>query len=219
MGQVLLVRHGQASWGAADYDVLSDTGEEQSRELGRFFADRGLVPDLLLSGAMMRHRETARLCAETAGWAGEITVDDGWNEFDHLAMLGAMPDPFEGREPTREEFQVWFEEASRRWTGGEHDLDYSESFADFGARVRGAIGRTVERLGDGGSAVVFTSGGPISALAAALLDHERVTHLFHRLSPVIANASVTKLVDGRRGTTLVSFNDHAHLDPERLTYR
>jgi len=35
MGVVLLVRHGQASFGADDYDVLSETGIEQSRMLGR----------------------------------------------------------------------------------------------------------------------------------------------------------------------------------------
>jgi hypothetical protein len=36
------------------------------------------------------------------------------------------------------------------------------------------------------------------------------------------NASVTKVLVGRRGTTLVSFNDHAHLDGGEdglLTYR
>ena len=30
MSQILLVRHGQASWGSDDYDVLSPLGEKQS---------------------------------------------------------------------------------------------------------------------------------------------------------------------------------------------
>jgi broad specificity phosphatase PhoE len=34
MGQVLLIRHGQASFGADDYDVLSDLGWTQGRALG-----------------------------------------------------------------------------------------------------------------------------------------------------------------------------------------
>ena len=34
MSRILLVRHGQASFGADDYDDLSPTGHEQSRVLG-----------------------------------------------------------------------------------------------------------------------------------------------------------------------------------------
>ena len=59
MSQVLLVRHGQASWGSDDYDVLSDLGERQSRMLGEALAARGVVPDLVVRGAMRRHRQTA----------------------------------------------------------------------------------------------------------------------------------------------------------------
>ena len=39
---LLLVRHGQASFGAADYDQLSDRGVEQSRRLGQWLVDGGL---------------------------------------------------------------------------------------------------------------------------------------------------------------------------------
>ena len=49
MSQVLLVRHGQASWGSDDYDVLSDLGERQSRMLGEALAARGVVPDLVVA--------------------------------------------------------------------------------------------------------------------------------------------------------------------------
>ena len=42
-----------------------------------------------------------------------------------------------------------------------------------------------------------------------------------RLAPVVVNTSVTRVVTGRRGVTLVSFNEHAHLQelPDLLTYR
>ena len=33
-----------------------------------------------------------------------------------------------------------------------------------------------------------------------------------QLNAVTVNASVTKIVVGRRGSTLVSFNDHSHLE-------
>ena len=118
MGQILLVRHGQASWDAEDYDVLSETGWEQSRVLGRSLVARGISVDAVVRGGMRRHRETAEACLSELGFAGEAEVDQGWDEFDHLSVLATLPAPFEGRAPSKEEFQAWFEEATHRWTGG-----------------------------------------------------------------------------------------------------
>ena len=227
MTQVLLVRHGQASWGAEDYDVLSDLGGQQSRVLGAALATRGVRPDLVVRGAMRRHRQTAEAAVEGAGWDAEVVEDVGWNEFDHRQMLELHPAGVEqGEDLTRAQFQRWFEEATLRWTGGAHADEYDESFSDFGARVDAALRRTVERLGDGRTAVVFTSGGPVSWVAAALLDGPSASSgqaaaVWTQLNPVTVNASVTKVVVGRRGTTLVSFNDHSHLEaePGLVTYR
>ena len=220
MGQVLLVRHGQASWGADDYDALSETGWEQSRLLGRALAGRGVEPTLIVHGSMRRHRETA----EAAGLADRATVDPGWDEFDHLEMMGAVPSPAAGRTPTRAEFQAWFEAATDRWTGGEHDTGYAETFDAFGDRVTAALRRTAEAA-PSGTAVVLTSGGPtawaVATLLGADLEREGRVRLWRRLNPVCVNSGVTKVVTGRRGLTLVSFNEHTHLDPkpDLLTYR
>ncbi len=221
MGQVLLVRHGQASWGAEDYDVLSEVGHQQSRLLGEALAARGVVPDRVLHGDMRRHRETAEDCIEAAGWDVPVVEDDGWDEFDHLHMLSVVPAPFEGRQPNRTEFQHWFETATDRWTAGEHDSDYHETFADFTARVEDAVRRATEA--DARTVIVFSSGGPVSWAAASLLgDSTEVSGaLWRKLNPVCVNSGVTRVVTGRRGTTLVTFNEHAHLDatPDLLTYR
>jgi broad specificity phosphatase PhoE len=218
---VLLVRHGQASWGAADYDQLSDLGAEQSRVLGATLASRGLRPDVVVRGAMKRHRQTADAVAAAAGWDVEVVEDDGWNEFDHRQMLDLHPAGVgEGEELTRARFQQWFEEATRRWTGGAFADEYDESFTAFGERVDAALRRTVERLEPKQSAVVFTSGGPISWVTASLLGGG--AGVWSQLNPVTVNASVTKVVVGRRGATLVSFNDHSHLegaDGSLLSYR
>ena len=58
MGRLLLVRHGQASFGADDYDALSELGHEQARVLGESFARRGIRPELVLSGSLRRHEGT-----------------------------------------------------------------------------------------------------------------------------------------------------------------
>ena len=224
MGQLLLVRHGQASWDAEDYDVLSERGWEQARLLGRSLAQRGVRPDVVLRGGMRRHRETTEAVLEGLAAAGEVPaveVDEGWDEFDHVAMLAALPAPFEGRRPTKAEWQAWFEEATDRWTDGARDGEYAESFATFTGRVDDALRRTAERAG---TVLVVSSGGPIAWASAALLsgdDRAQAGRLWRRLNPVCVNSGVTKVVAGRRGTTLVSFNEHGHLDgvPDVLTYR
>jgi broad specificity phosphatase PhoE len=222
VGQLLLVRHGQASWGADDYDVLSETGWEQSRLLGKSLAARGIAPDVVLLGGMRRHRETAEACLAELSFDGEQQVDLGWDEFDHVAMLEKLASPFEGRKPSKAEFQEWFEAATDRWTGGQHDDDYTESFPAFTDRVGEALRRTAEAVGSG-TALVFSSGGPVSWAAASLLADDRTVAgaLWRRLNPVCVNSGITRLVTGRRGTTLVSFNGHAHLDgvPGAITYR
>lgn len=218
MSQVLLVRHGQASWGAEDYDVLSDLGGRQAAVLGAALRDRDLRVDVLLHGAMKRQQETARLLGEAAGW-GAWAEDASWDEMNHHEVLARQPHTFAGDTPTPREFQAWFEAATDRWAAGAHDHEYDETFAQFGDRVLGGLDRLVRELGSGGTAVVVTSGGPIACVVSELLGGG--LDVYRRVAPVVVNASVTKVVVGERGATLVSFNEHGHFEshPDLLTYR
>jgi broad specificity phosphatase PhoE len=162
VGQVLLVRHGQASWGAADYDVLSPLGERQATATGTFLAQ--LRPDAVVHGLMRRQHRTAQLMAEAAGWSLDPSVDGRWDEMDHLAVLDAQPPDFDG-EPDAHQFQAWFEKATGRWLSGAHDGEYAESWPEFRERVLAGL----DALGDG-TTVVVTSGGPISVVVAHLLE-------------------------------------------------
>jgi broad specificity phosphatase PhoE len=226
VSRILLVRHGQASFGAADYDRLSPTGHEQSRVLGAALAARGVVADVVVAGEMVRHAETATGVLEGSTWSADVDVDPGWNEFDHLQVLAVHDQPATAQgESEKAAFQRWFEEATQRWTSGEHDERYDESFAAFTSRVAAALDRLVTRLPARGTAVVLTSGGPIAwAVAALLADDARArTDLWLRLNPVSVNTGVSTVVRGARGTTLVSFNAHDHLfhdgSTDLLTYR
>ena len=222
MSRILLVRHGQASFGAADYDQLSPTGFEQSRLLGAALAARGIQPDLVVTGQMKRHAQTCTSALEGADWHTGAEVDAGWNEFDHQQVLDVHggPSTVEG-ESEKAGFQRWFEEATARWTSGTHAEDYDESFAGFAERVESALGRLTDSLPRQGTAVVLTSGGPIAWAAAALLAEAPAarTDLWLRLNPVSVNTGVSTIVCGTRGTTLVSYNAHDHLSPDMLTYR
>ena len=58
MGTLYLVRHGQASFGAEDYDQLSPLGQRQSVRLGEYFGSKGIAFDTVLTGTLRRHLQT-----------------------------------------------------------------------------------------------------------------------------------------------------------------
>ncbi len=88
MGAIYLVRHGQASFGAENYDLLSPLGEEQSRFLGRWMRDTGQPLSQVVLGTATRHRQTAEHCLQVFGGdSGEWQVERGFDEFDHHEVL------------------------------------------------------------------------------------------------------------------------------------
>jgi broad specificity phosphatase PhoE len=160
--------------------------------------------------------------AGAAGWDVEVTTDPGWDEFDHLAVVAAYPDAPAG-ELDRRAFQQVFERATARWTGGGSDEEYAEPWPAFRDRVGAALGRATGAAGPGGTVVVVSSGGPIAAAGAALVDPDAddraFARMWGRLNAVLVNSSVSRVVVGSTGARLLSWNDHAHVAGETMTYR
>lgn len=223
MGRVLLVRHGQASFGADDYDVLSPTGWEQGRLLGAWLAGHDVVPTAIVRGDMRRHRETLEAMAETAGWSLDGTVvDEQWNEFDHVGIVAGWSDLPSDVPIDRREFQKVFEAATASWTADEGD--YDETWLGFVARVRAALAAVARRAGPGETVVVVTSGGVIGVLAAVLADPAdddpaALARRWTRANAVMVNASVTRLLVGSTGARVLTLNEHTHLVGDAVTYR
>ena len=222
MSVLLLVRHGQASWGEADYDRLSPVGEEQARVLGAALAARGVRPDLVVRGSMLRHRQTADGAVGAAGWDAAVAEDAGWDEFDHMStLLRRRSTGPRSRARRTTSGCCRFEATIDRWSSGEHDDEYRESFPAFQQRVRGAFdadrgaARAASRPRWCSPPAGRCPGWPRPSPRAAL-------PAWSRLSKVVVNSSVTKVLSGRRGTNLLTFNDHSHLEggaPGLLTYR
>lgn len=59
VGSIYLIRHGQASFGADDYDVLSPIGIRQAEVLGAHLAQLGVRIDRSVSGDLRRQQHTA----------------------------------------------------------------------------------------------------------------------------------------------------------------
>ncbi|RZQ59703.1 histidine phosphatase family protein [Amycolatopsis suaedae] len=214
MGAIYLVRHGQASFGAADYDKLSARGAEQAAVAGAELTRRGLPLTAARCGTLARQRDTA---TQALGEA-EVITDPRWNEYDHVDIArhhggGVAQDSADPRA-----FQHMLDAALGEWVRAGEDSPCAETWPAFLARVRGALDDLVAALGRGEHGVAFTSGGVISTLCGSLLGSAETGLL--TLNRVTVNAGISKLVSGRSGLSLLSFNEHAHLDgTELLTYR
>ena len=212
MPVILLARHAQGSFGAADYDVLSETGREQAGALADELARSGQRVDRVLSGSLARQRDTALAVAERAGV--EIETDARWDEYasDDLVARHAPDAPAPAN--TRE-FQEVLDVALGAWVSGG-----DPTWPTFRDAVAGALEDLAGSLRSGECALVSTSGGPIAAAAVALLGLPPTALVpFNR---VLVNAGITKLVSGPSGVTLVSFNEHGYLERpggSLVTYR
>ena len=213
MGSIHLIRHGQASWGAADYDQLSALGAQQSTSLGVSWEASGWSPTESVAGGMKRHAQTAIATIDACGEGDGYDVDAGWDEYDHLALARAH-DPRSLTEDPKA-FQASLNVALTSWIAGESGT--GETYAEFRSRVMTSFEDVVSRATSGRTIAVFTSGGPIALVVSHLLTGD--DSLFQRLNDVVINASVTTVISGSTGPRLLAFNEHAHLPQDMVTYR
>jgi len=89
MTQVILIRHGQASFGSQNYDQLSSLGLQQSKWLGTHLSQRGKLPSRVISGTLERHKQTALGILSEVKSGVPLTQDESWNEFDFKKIVYA----------------------------------------------------------------------------------------------------------------------------------
>lgn len=208
MPAIYLLRHGQASFGTDDYDVLSELGRRQAAVAGEALARRGLRLPVVVSGGLRRQRDTAAIAA--AALAVEPSgVDARFDEFDahaavdaHLGGRGATDGMSSG------EFQRHLDVVMATWmdTGDERWRTFTDD------ALSGLAG-LAESLPPGSDAVVATSAGVTAVIAGRLLGADSAGVI--AMNRVSVNASITTVVAGSRGLSLVSFNDHAHVLDDR----
>ncbi len=212
MGTTYLVRHGQASFGAADYDQLSPLGVEQCRRLGRYWRERGVTFDAVLCGTLRRQQQTVAAIADGLGQPLTPQLWPGLNEYDSEALVRAVhPGPLPGTDDA-DGFKLHFRllrDALIAWMDGRVTPAGLPPHADWLAGARAALDHVSAHHADA-VVLVASSGGPIANLVGQLLgaSPEAVVELNLR----IRNSAITELASSRRGHRLLSFNHLAHLD-------
>ncbi|SEP52767.1 histidine phosphatase family protein [Amycolatopsis saalfeldensis] len=218
MGAIYLVRHGQASFGAEDYDALSERGFEQSTVVGAELKRRGVTFSQARSGSLARQRDTAATALKTLGADVSVVEDPRWNEYDHVDI--ARHHAGGAAQEDSRAYQSVLDAALRAWVEAGESGPCAETWPAFLARCTEALADVVASLGKGEHAVVFTSGGVIGAVCGALLGAPETGLL--KLNRVTVNGGITKVTSGRGGVNLLTFNEHPHFEGETaglLTYR
>lgn len=212
MGTLYLVRHGQASFGAEDYDQLSELGRRQSVRLGEYFASRGVRFDGLIAGTLRRHKQTLEGILEGMNHAGEHLAWEGLNEYDSEAVIATVH-PHKLEKPTspemyRHHFRL-LRDGLAQWMAGVVSPRGMPSYPDFLAGVRGALDH-VRQNHYGQAVLVVTSGGPISTAVGHVLGTPPESTI--ELNLRIRNTSVTEFAFTPKRHMLVGFNAIPHLD-------
>ena len=214
MNLLHLVRHGQASFGAADYDQLSDLGWRQSRRLGEYWKAQQRGFDQVVTGTLRRHLQTWEGIAQGMGLDVKgmpVHHTPSLNEYDSEAVIATVhPEPL-GKAHTPELYKQHFKmlrEGLRLWMLGQAQPKGMPSYVDF----KKGIAEVLQQISQGSAkrVLVVSSGGPIATAVGHVLSTPAETTI--ELNFHIRNSAVSELTFNPKGHRLVCYNTLNHLD-------
>ena len=222
MGTIYLVRHGQASFGAANYDQLSPLGLQQAERLGQYWQTRQLHFDAVYTGTLQRHQQTLQGIAQHLAALPDAQALPALNEYDGGALIRAVHadplPPSSTPDGYRQHFRVLCD-ALAQWMSGVITPEGMPSWMDFAGDIRQLLDQIRQQYAQG-NVLIVSSGGPISTAVAQVLGATPEAGI--GLNMRLRNAAVTEFSMSPKRIMLQSFNAISHLDdpahPEWLTY-
>ena len=211
MGTLYLVRHGQASFGADDYDVLSPLGHQQAVRLGEYFATKGVAFNVALTGTLQRQISTFAGICKGMDAQLEALQWPGLNEYDSHAVIATVHadklEKPESHEQYRHHFRL-LKDGLKQWMDGVVSPHGVPSYSDFVLGVTSALDHV--RKTCEGNVLLVSSGGPISTAVGHILGCSPEATI--ELNLRIRNASVTEFAFTPKRHMLVTYNTLPHLD-------
>ena len=211
MGNLYLVRHGQASFGADDYDVLSTLGMQQAIRLGEYFKAKGLLFDAALTGTLQRQVSTHEGISKGMGTTLQALQWPGLNEYDSHAVIATVHEGKLEKPTTPEQYRQHFrllKDGLKQWMDGTVSPKGMPSYSDFVLGVTSALDH-VRKTHDG-NVLLVSSGGPISTAVGHILGCSPEATI--ELNLRIRNSSVTEFAFTPKRHMLVTYNTLPHLD-------
>ena len=220
MATIYLVRHGQASFGAENYDKLSQLGCRQAQVTGEYFRDIGLVFDAVYSGDLSRQRETARLALASQPNDTPHHIDARFNEIENDEQVRLLVPEVVKTSPaiqalvdkglsSSKDYQKVIEAVFNYWVSPACTDTRLRSWADYSGGVRQALVDVMAEQGAGKTVGIFASGGTLATIVAHVLGlGGDETYQFYE---PIFNCSVTQLFYSGSKVSLSYFNDCSFL--------
>ena len=211
MGTLYLVRHGQASFGAANYDQLSALGERQCHRLGEYFRARGRCFETVITGSLQRQIQSQAAISEGLRQSASPLVMPGLNEYDSAAVVKAIhPGPL-AKPDTPELYRAHFRllrQGLQAWMAGQTQPEGMPAYVDWVAGVVAALDHV--RTHCEGEVLMVSSGGPISTVVGQVLG--TAPEITIELNLRIRNSALTELAFTPKRHMLVTYNTLPHLD-------
>lgn len=204
MAELLVVRHAQASFGAENYDLLSELGHRQSELLGAHLRAANWTPDRLITGTLLRQQETL----SSMGFEDAPETHAGFNEYDFHDLLAVrfnnnVPELVKGDRKTH--FRTLKDTILEWQAGGLYGA--RESWAEFEARVAAAREFATDTAAR--RVLVISSGGAIGQMVASVMGAPKP--MMMELNLQVRNTSTTRFVFSGRGIGLMEFNSLPHM--------
>lgn len=227
MSFLTIVRHGQASFGADDYDHLSAVGRAHACALARHWIDTGFACEHAFVGPLRRHRQTWEALAEEMARAGRpLPRPEYLPELDEhqgrLVFRNALPglvarNPELGRmlargappEEYRRRYLKLFAGLASSWAEGRHVDPEHESWQAFRTRIGQVLPRLLRDAAPRDHVLVIASGGTVAAVTGAALDLDDGKTM--ELNYMVRNASFSEYLYSPRRLALSTFNAVPHL--------
>lgn len=230
MANLLIVRHGQASFGAENYDQLSPLGQRQADLTGEFLRKMDTRFSAAYSGDLSRQRETGQRVLAQLEQAPDLIIDPRFNEVQTDKQIEVMmplliqrdarfADLVAAMDTDTKSFQKIIETVFNYWVSPECDVSGIQSWKDYHGGVVSAFEGAMASAASGSDTAIFTSGGTIATIVGHVLKltSDRVYEFYE---PVF-NCSITRIIFNSRKCSLSTFNDvgHLHLMSAQLNER
>jgi len=236
MSKLYFFRHAQASFGAANYDALSEKGIEQTVLLGNYLADKKYAFDKVFVGPLQRQQHTFEIVknifAKNKLPIPEPILVNGLTEHvGHEALDKILPELQESNpfykemiakmqanpQRARANRLLMFQHFMDEWVEGKIEVEGVVAWKEFRQVVREGLKMILENTDSGETNAAFTSGGTISSIASeslGLTDEKKVA----ALNFSIRNTSYSSFFYSKGRFNLLGLNEIPHLPAEMVTF-
>ncbi len=220
MATIYLIRHGQASFGAENYDQLSPLGGRQADATGEYLGRLGIELDAAYSGNLSRQLETCERALASQNGDTAHSIDPRFNEINNDEQVKALAPVIAEQDEdfaallsrglsSSKDYQKVIRGVFNHWVSNDCSEHGIQSWEDYSGNAQQALRDVMRNEGAGKTVGIFTSGGTIATLVGHVLGLPG-GKVYDFYEPIF-NCSITQLFYSGDNVSLSYFNDRSFL--------